>query len=105
MTKPPILEVRGVSKSFGGLQALRDVDLTVAEGSIHAIIGPNGAGKSTFLNVLIGLIAADTGTILYAGEALGGPSPHTIIQKGIERVFQTPQVFPGLRPEEHTSEL
>ena len=96
MATPPILEVRGVSKKFGGLQALSDVNLTVAEGSIHAIIGPNGAGKSTLLNVLIGLIAADAGTILYAGETLGGLSPHTIIQKGIARVFQTPQIFPGL---------
>ncbi len=96
MTKPPILEVRGVSKNFGGLQALSDVNLTVAEGSIHAIIGPNGAGKSTLLNVLIGLITADSGAIFYAGEKLGGLSPHTIIQKGIARVFQTPQIFPGL---------
>jgi branched-chain amino acid transport system ATP-binding protein len=92
----PILEVRGVSKNFGGLRALNKVDLTVEEGSIHAIIGPNGAGKSTLLNVLIGLIEADEGTITYAGERLKGLSPHTIIQKGIARVFQTPQIFPGL---------
>jgi branched-chain amino acid transport system ATP-binding protein len=92
----PILEVRGVSKRFGGLRALRDVNLSVAKGTIHAIIGPNGAGKSTLLNVLIGLLAADEGTILYAGETLGGLSPHTIIQKGIARVFQTPQIFPGM---------
>ncbi|MYZ47567.1 ABC transporter ATP-binding protein [Rhizobiales bacterium L72] len=94
--KTPILEVRGVSKSFGGLRALNDVNLTVQEGSIHAIIGPNGAGKSTLLNVLIGLIEADEGTITYAGERIRGLSPHTIIQKGIARVFQTPQIFPGL---------
>jgi branched-chain amino acid transport system ATP-binding protein len=91
-----ILEMRGVSKHFGGLKALNDVNLTVAEGSIHAIIGPNGAGKSTLLNVLIGLIQADEGIIRYAGKELKGLSPHTIIQKGIARVFQTPQVFPGL---------
>jgi len=92
----PILEVRGVSKNFGGLRALNNVDLTVEEGTIHAIIGPNGAGKSTLLNVLIGLIEADEGTITYAGKRLKGLSPHTIIQKGIARVFQTPQIFPGL---------
>jgi branched-chain amino acid transport system ATP-binding protein len=96
MLNGPILEVRGVSKNFGGLRALNDVNLTVAEGSIHAIIGPNGAGKSTLLNVLIGLIQADEGTIRYAGEELTGLSPHTIIQRGIARVFQTPQIFPGL---------
>jgi branched-chain amino acid transport system ATP-binding protein len=95
-TGKPILEVRGVSKSFGGLKALSDVNLTVEEGTIHAIIGPNGAGKSTLLNVLIGLIEADTGTITYGGEKLSGLSPHTIIQKGIARVFQTPQIFPAL---------
>jgi len=93
---PPILEVRGVSKRFGGLKALNDVNLTVPEGTIHAIIGPNGAGKSTLLNVLIGLLKADEGTVLYAGEPLKGLKPHTIIQKGIARVFQTPQIFPGM---------
>jgi branched-chain amino acid transport system ATP-binding protein len=94
--RAPILEVRGVSKNFGGLRALSDVNLTVEEVTIHAIIGPNGAGKSTLLNVLIGLIEADTGTIMYGGEPLRGLSPHTIIQKGIARVFQTPQIFPAL---------
>ena len=92
----PILEVRGVSKRFGGLKALNDVNLTVSEGTIHAIIGPNGAGKSTLLNVLIGLLEADEGAVLYAGEPLKGLSPHSIIQKGIARVFQTPQIFPGM---------
>jgi branched-chain amino acid transport system ATP-binding protein len=92
----PVLEVRGVSKRFGGLKALEDVNLAVAEGSIHAIIGPNGAGKSTLLNVLIGFLDADEGTVMYAGEPLQGLSPHTIIQKGIARVFQTPQIFPGM---------
>jgi branched-chain amino acid transport system ATP-binding protein len=91
-----VLEVRGVSKHFGGLKALNDVNLSVAENSIHAIIGPNGAGKSTLLNVLIGMLEADEGTVMYAGEALRGLSPHTIIQKGIARVFQTPQIFPGM---------
>jgi branched-chain amino acid transport system ATP-binding protein len=92
----PVLEVRGVSKHFGGLKALSDVNLAVAEGSIHAIIGPNGAGKSTLLNVLIGFLEADEGVVTYAGEPLKGLSPHTIIQKGIARVFQTPQIFPGM---------
>jgi branched-chain amino acid transport system ATP-binding protein len=91
-----VLEVRGVSKRFGGLKALNDVNLTVEDGTIHAIIGPNGAGKSTLLNVLIGLLDADEGTVLFAGEPLKGISPHSIIQKGIARVFQTPQIFPGM---------
>ena len=91
-----LLSVRGVSKRFAGLQALKDIDLDVASGSIHAIIGPNGAGKSTLLNVLVGLIRADEGTILFDGQPLAGLSPHTIIQRGIARVFQTPQIFPDM---------
>ena len=78
MADNALLEVRGVSKRFGGLRALNDVNLTVAEGSIHAIIGPNGAGKSTLLNVLIGLIEADEGTISYAGETLKGLSDEAL---------------------------
>lgn len=96
MSGPALLEVSGVSKRFGGLQALSKINLSVEEGSIHAIIGPNGAGKSTLLNVLIGLIEADEGTVTFAGEPLGGLSPHTIIQRGIARVFQTPQIFPAM---------
>ena len=96
MPAKAILSVRGVSKSFGGLKALRDVNLTVEEGSTHAIIGPNGAGKSTFLNVLVGLIAADEGVILYNGMPLLGLSPYKIMQQGIARGFQTPQIFPAL---------
>lgn len=91
-----ILQVKGVSKRFGGLQALGDVNLNVARGSIHAIIGPNGAGKSTLLNVMIGLIEADEGEVVFDGAPLSGVSPHNIIQRGIARVFQTPQIFPGM---------
>jgi len=63
-----ILEVKGVGKRFGGLQALGDVNLSVAENSVHAIIGPNGAGKSTLLNCLIGKLIPDTGSVLSKGN-------------------------------------
>ncbi len=96
MEAQPILEVRGVSKSFGGLKALSDVNLTIAEGSTHAIIGPNGAGKSTLLNCLIGLLHVDEGSVTFAGKPLKGVKPYEIIQRGIARVFQTPQIFPGM---------
>ena len=96
MSGDALLEVSGVSKRFGGLQALSKVDFSVAEGSIHAIIGPNGAGKSTLLNVLIGLIEADEGPSSSPASRWAACSPHTIIQRGIARVFQTPQIFPAM---------
>ena len=77
-----ILEVKNVGKRFGGLQALSDVNLSVAENSVHAIIGPNGAGKSTLLNCL-------------------GRKPYEINQMGISRVFQTPEIFGDLSVQEN----
>ncbi len=91
-----ILEVRDVSKRFGGLQALKDVNLSVREGSVHAIIGPNGAGKSTLLNCLVGKLMPDTGSVLFQGQSVLGRKPHEINQMGISRVFQTPEIFADL---------
>ena len=88
-----VLEIRNVNKSFGGLKALHEVNLTVQAGSVHAIIGPNGAGKSTLLNCLVGRLAPDTGTITFDGRSLIGVRPHEINQAGISRVFQTPEIF------------
>lgn len=90
------LQVSNLNKRFGGLQAINNVNLDVAKGSIHAIIGPNGAGKSTFLNCLIGLIEPDTGDVTFEGKSIRGLKPHKIMQRGIARVFQTPQIFPGM---------
>ena len=90
------LEVKGVNKRFGGLQALGDVNLSVAENSVHAIIGPNGAGKSTLLNCLVGKLIPDTGSALFAGTSILGRKPHEIKQMGISRVFQTPEIFGDL---------
>jgi branched-chain amino acid transport system ATP-binding protein len=102
-----LLEITGLNKRFGGLQALGDVNLKVEDGGIHAIIGPNGAGKSTLLNALIGFIEADSGTVWFGGRPIVGDNPydgtklrvrdaHEIIQLGIARVFQTPQIFPAM---------
>lgn len=91
-----ILEVKNVSKRFGGLQALRDVNLSVAENSVHAIIGPNGAGKSTLLNVLVGKLIPDSGSVMFDGQSVLGRKPHEINQMGISRVFQTPEIFGDL---------
>lgn len=91
-----ILEVQNVNKHFGGLHALNNVNLSVKEGSIHAIIGPNGAGKSTFLNCLIGKLEPDTGSVMFQGKPVLGKKPHEINQMGISRVFQTPEIFSDL---------
>ena len=91
-----ILEVKNVNKRFGGLQALGDVNLSVAEQTVHAIIGPNGAGKSTLLNVLIGKLIPDTGSVMFDGQSVLGRKPYQINQMGISRVFQTPEIFGDL---------
>ncbi len=91
-----ILEVKNVNKRFGGLQALGDVNLSVAEHSVHAIIGPNGAGKSTLLNCLIGKLIPDTGSVMFDGQSVLGRKPYQINQMGISRVFQTPEIFSEL---------
>jgi branched-chain amino acid transport system ATP-binding protein len=91
-----ILEVKGVNKRFGGLQALGDVNLSVTDNTVHAIIGPNGAGKSTLLNVLIGKLIPDTGSVMFDGQSVLGRVPHEINQMGISRVFQTPEIFSEL---------
>jgi len=91
-----ILDVQGVNKSFGGLKALNEVVFDAVEGETHAIIGPNGAGKSTFLNVCIGKLMPDTGTVMFDGQLMTGKQPHEINQAGIVRVFQTPEIFQDL---------
>jgi branched-chain amino acid transport system ATP-binding protein len=88
-----ILHVKGVSKSFGGLRALNDVNLAVEAGSVHAIIGPNGAGKSTLLNCLVGRLTPDVGSVTFGDRSLIGLKPHEINQVGVVRVFQTPEIF------------
>lgn len=91
-----VLHVDDVSKNFGGLQALSDIDLEVEEGQTHAIIGPNGAGKSTLLNVIIGRLAPTSGAVVFNGQVLTGRKPYQINQLGVARVFQTPEIFPDL---------
>ncbi len=91
-----VLDVTDVNKSFGGLHALSNVNLSVEEGAVHAIIGPNGAGKSTFLNCIIGRLAPDSGTVMFNGTSLIGMKSHKINQIGVARVFQTPEIFSDL---------
>lgn len=91
-----VLHVDDVSKNFGGLHALSDIDFTVEEGTTHAIIGPNGAGKSTLLNVIIGRLPPTRGAVVFDGKVLTGKRPWEINQMGVARVFQTPEIFPEL---------
>lgn len=88
-----ILEVKGVNKRFGGLQALGNVNLSVEEETVHAIIGPNGAGKSTLLNCFVGKLIPDSGSVMFDGKSVLGRKPYEINQMGISRVFQTPEIF------------
>jgi ABC-type branched-subunit amino acid transport system ATPase component/ABC-type branched-subunit amino acid transport system permease subunit len=92
----PILAVAGVSVAFGGLQALADVRLSVAPGTIHSLIGPNGAGKTTLVNLVSGFHRPDQGAIAFRGEPVQGRSPVAIARRGLVRTFQTPQLFADL---------
>jgi branched-chain amino acid transport system ATP-binding protein len=91
-----LLEVRGVSKHFGGLYALSGLDFTVEQGEILSIIGPNGAGKSTVFNVITGLYAPDEGDVVFRGQSLVGLTPNQITRLGIARTFQTVHLFPNM---------
>jgi branched-chain amino acid transport system ATP-binding protein len=90
---PPLLELHGVSKSFGGLRVIQGLDLTVEEGEIVSLIGPNGAGKTTVFNLVTGVYAPDEGTIRLAGENIVGLPPHRIATMGAARTFQSIRLF------------
>ena len=92
----PLLEVRGLSKRFGGLLALNEVDLAIPPASIVGLIGPNGAGKTTFFNVVTGLIEPDAGRIVFEGQSLVGLRPSAIVARGVARTFQSIRLFQQL---------
>jgi ABC-type branched-subunit amino acid transport system ATPase component len=84
----PLLEVQGVSVSFGGVRALQDVSFSVAAGAVHGLIGPNGAGKTTVLNCISRLLDPHSGRIRFAGRDLLSFAPHDVVRVGIARTFQ-----------------
>jgi ABC-type branched-subunit amino acid transport system ATPase component/ABC-type branched-subunit amino acid transport system permease subunit len=92
----PLLRVEGLSRSFGGLQAVRDVNLLVHAGDRHAVIGPNGAGKSTLFNLITGRLRPSAGRVTFAGRDITGRPPHVIARAGIGRAFQITMIFPKL---------
>src|SRR5215216_4244029 len=92
----PVLEVRGINKHFGPVQALRNVDLSVFPGEVVALIGDNGAGKSTLINVLTGVLPLESGEIVFSGEQVRFSSPQEARAHGIETVYQDLAVAPHL---------
>jgi len=88
-----ILEVKELSKYFGGLAALSDLDLTIDEGEIRGIIGPNGAGKTTLFNVISGVYRPTKGSVIYQGSNISSLSPDQIAEKGLVRTFQRTALF------------
>ncbi len=91
-----ILEIRGLTKRFGGLTAVSDVSFSVAQGEIVGLIGPNGAGKTTIFNLITGNYKADGGEIIFRGEKLNGRPTYKIVAAGIARTFQTIRLFQNL---------
>jgi ABC-type branched-subunit amino acid transport system ATPase component len=91
-----LLEVRGLTKRFGGLSAVSKLDLHVNEGEIVSIIGPNGAGKTTCFNIVTGLYGTDGGEVIFDGHSLLGLKPNQITKLGIARTFQTVHLFPAM---------
>jgi branched-chain amino acid transport system ATP-binding protein len=96
-----MLELRSVSKRFGGLNVITELDFDVNEGEIVSVIGPNGAGKTTLFNLVTGVYRPDTGDILFEGKSIVGLQPHEITARGIARTFQTLRLFLNMTVKEN----
>jgi ABC-type branched-subunit amino acid transport system ATPase component len=92
----PVLAARHIAKSFGGIRAVQDVDIGVADRTLHALIGPNGAGKTTAFNLLSGMFPPDQGEVALMGQSIAGRTPEQIARAGIGRSFQITNLFPAL---------
>src|SRR5439155_10938064 len=95
-TQTVLLQARGVSKAFIGLQALSDVSFDVREREILGVIGPNGAGKTTLFNVLNGFLVPDHGEVRFRGQTVTGLLPSALCRRGVGRTFQVVRTFPHL---------
>jgi branched-chain amino acid transport system ATP-binding protein len=98
---PDIVVTSGLRKEFRGFAAVRDVDLRVAEGSVHALVGPNGAGKTTLFNMLTGFLTPSAGRVEIAGKDVTGMPPERIAGLGVARSFQITTLFPALTARDH----
>jgi branched-chain amino acid transport system ATP-binding protein len=92
----PLLEITGLTRTFGGLRAVDDVSFTVEKGQVAAVIGPNGAGKTTLFNLVTGFLQPDAGTVRLDGRDIVGKAPHRIASLGLVRTFQLVRLFPEL---------
>ncbi len=97
----PLLAVRGLTRRFGGLFAVKNVSLDLEIGRIHALIGPNGAGKSTLINLLAGELEPTAGTIELRGQAIAGMPPHRVARLGVGRTFQRSNLFREMSAQEN----
>ena len=95
-TDKPILSVKNISKSYGGLRAVRDVSFDIPEGGIIGIIGPNGAGKTTLFNLLNGIVRPDAGNVTFDGQDMTGLAPNRVCRRGMGRTFQVVRAFPRM---------
>lgn len=91
-----LLEIKGLTKTFGGLVAVKDFSLTLEPGALTGLIGPNGAGKTTVFNLITGMITPSSGSIVFAGRPVVGLKPYQIYRLGIGRTFQNIRLFKGL---------
>jgi branched-chain amino acid transport system ATP-binding protein len=92
----PLLEIRGLTKQFGGLVAVDHVDLAIRKGEIRALIGPNGSGKTTVLNLASGVYVPTQGSILFKGQSVLNKRPHLLVKEGMKRTFQSARLFRDL---------
>jgi ABC-type branched-subunit amino acid transport system ATPase component len=96
VTREGLLQIRGLTKRFGGVTALDGLDLSVEAGEVCGLIGPNGSGKSTCINVASGILHPSAGRVRFRGEDVTGLPPHVLYRRGVARTFQAPRVFRGL---------
>lgn len=96
-----LLDIAGVSKTFGGLRAVSEVSFSVGEGELVGLIGPNGAGKTTLFNLITGHDRPDTGRVTWRGEHIEGLAPNLIARRGLVRTFQNPMVFENVSVEDN----
>ncbi len=103
METAPLLELRGVTKRFGGVAALSGVNATISKGEILGVIGPNGAGKTTLLNCISGVYKPDAGDVVWHGQSIKGLAPHRVARLGIGRTFQIVKPFGSMTVRENAA--